>query len=152
MSAAREADTRAAIDDELRRLVESVANGLDGDALAGSGVQQAPDRRRRADEIAPSTCFVPTSTCSPGVPPCYHTRRAVQAAIDALTPRPTPGELADDEGLAWLAHTAGRRAVIVGGELRPRRIDALQRAFRFWSPSSDCDLRGSCRVQSLVRA
>ncbi|MCB9508159.1 MAG: hypothetical protein H6697_10930 [Myxococcales bacterium] len=150
VSAAREADTRAAIDDELRRLVESVANGLDGDALAVR-VQQALTAGVEPTNPRLVNLLVPHVDVFTGRPALATTRRAVQAAIDALDAEADASESSPiDEDWPGLAHTAGRRAVIVGGEPRPQRIDALQRAFRFESVEWIANSEGLRRVQSLV--
>lgn len=141
--------TDGACEDELlRALTEEVRDGLPGrafaaraDALLDAGV--SPRETRFVNLAAPYR---------DALDPARHA--ALIKAIDQAEPEPVPEEqpsesLPDD--WAGYALTAGKRAVIIGGDPRQERIPRIQEAFRFdsleWVRSES---GGTRRLESLI--
>lgn len=115
-------------DDALRRLTERVHDGASTDTLMRDVeryVDQglSPRHTRLVRLMTPFVDDLPTSLSA--------LRRAIEDDIAAALAddAPTPCPIPDD--WPWYKVTRGARAVVVGGDSRPERVEALQQAFGF---------------------
>lgn len=137
------------IDDVLRRLTEAVHDGLSDDDLVKrvrsalrDGV--APDHTRLVRLVAPYVELLGGDEFSA-------LRRAVDAELAEQEVEADTDVSSLPAGWPGWAYTRGKRAVIVGGEPRAQRVEAIQQAFGFadvqWVPKTD---KGARKVQALV--
>lgn len=143
-------ETTLNIDDALRTLTDEVRQGL-ADAALRERVARLLDEGVPAEHVRFVRLLAPYEETFADDERFGRLRRALRAERES-NERQADADVSPLPA-AWPGwpYTEGRSAVIVGGEPRAQRVDALRRVFRFgeleWIANSD---KGTRRVQALT--